>query len=183
MYQLITIRYAWLRVHHDIPSSIETFNKNVYVITYGDDNCYTVSWQYKSIFTESAIGQIYKELGLKYTSDDKGLTKDVMRNISQIGFLKRAFLFSTTANRYVAPLQLQTIKEMVYWYRDGSSMHNNITQVVETAISEFSLHGRDVFTKHVPVLLDAYKSTQLPCVKNSDWLRNFRAVLERTEFY
>lgn len=154
LYNHIAHRYCWVRLTN---TRLVEYRYNVYLITLGDDSSGTVSEKFSDRFNELAFVGPMAELGLKYTPDTKETTGNVLRSLDQITFLKRSFKYSNELNRVVGPLNLQVILEMAYWTK-RTDMANNITKdTFDIAMRELSLHGKDVFSTHSKLMVDAYR--------------------------
>jgi len=182
-YNQISVRMCWMFEHKDEIKSLQLFNDNVEYQAYGDDNNFSVSEPYMTRFNEHALSIHMARIGLKYTSEDKGAAKNEMRGLTEISYLQRGFRHEPIFDRYVAPLNLQTVKEMNYWYRDSSSAYNNIAQVVQTSLREMSLHGREVFEELAPILLAKFAETDLTPVSITTYLRNLLSTKDLIEYY
>jgi hypothetical protein len=92
------------------------FQIHVRMAFHGDDNDFSVSPKWEERFTPRAIAEFGRKLGMTYTSGDKSDSME-WKTIDTLVFLKRKFrkdgLF------YWAPLDDETIKDMVQWYKDG----------------------------------------------------------------
>jgi hypothetical protein len=73
--------------------------------------------------------------------------------------LKRGFLFSPEIGRYVAPLALDSIHEMVNWSKKGADYYNIAITNVDIALHELSLHGKVTYEDESSMLLS--KSREL----------------------
>jgi hypothetical protein len=74
------------------------------------------------------------------------------RNISDLQFLKRGF--GMVQGVVVAPLELKSIYKSFQW-RDKDMKSEDFERVVQTALYEFALHGKEVFDEHVPAIVAA----------------------------
>lgn len=122
------------------------------MIVLGDDNLFAVTEQYQQIFTEKGISVFMSELGLVYTNDKKDDHSDSLRNLYETTFLKRSFTPDPIEfNAWLMPLDLQVVLEMTCWTKKHDP--EKITRSnIKTSVRELSLHGREVFDKHVPSL-------------------------------
>lgn len=154
LYNHIAHRYCWVRLTN---ARLIEYRYNVYLITLGDDSVGTISEKFSDRFNELAFVGPMSELGLKYTPDTKETTGNVLRPLSEVTFLKRSFRYSPELNRIVGPLNLSVILEMAYWTK-RADLANNITKnTFDTAMRELSLHGKDVFSTHSKLMIDAYR--------------------------
>jgi hypothetical protein len=152
IYNHFNLRYAWYKTI----GSLTLFDTNVYAITQGDDLAYTVSDLFKGRFNDIVISEKVKEIGMTYTNETKDGTLVALRNITEIEFLKRRFVFDKPENLWIAPLRLQSILKMVDWTK---RKHKNdiVCSNVITAIKELSLHGREVHDNYAPKIINAFQ--------------------------
>lgn len=129
--------------------SMKTFNENVSMVSYGDDNVINISDKIIGWFNQNTITDGYAQIGMTYTDEAK--TGEVMadyRSIGEVAYLKRNF--DQRGRRWFAPLALDTVLEMCNWRR-GDIDPISATQVnCEMAIMELSLHTKDVWNQWKP---------------------------------
>jgi hypothetical protein len=155
LYNQMAFRLCWLRLHDDDISALPAFDDNVYLITMGDDNLFSVSTPYRSKFHESFLADTMKTFGLTYTSETKGETSVSLRRIDEVEFEKRMFRFDGILGRYVGPLRLSVILEMPYWTKDKSNADEISNDTANTALVELSLHGPEFFRKFGRPMIEA----------------------------
>jgi hypothetical protein len=147
-------RYCFYRaVGNDIVLAA-SYRKYVYSIFYGDDSVFSVSPIYASVFNEITLGPFMAELGLNYTSELKQVSTVPLRYLSQVSFLKRRFRFEPTLHRHLAPISMDTIKNMPYWTKDQDGISISRT-IVDTALMELSLHEKQTFDSFAPILISS----------------------------
>jgi len=130
-------------------SHMARFNEFVKVIFMGDDNAYAVHPALHEEFLESRLAEHFAELGMKYTDELKtGEFSQGLRNLSDLSFCKRSFKFDKEAGKYVGPLNEQSIIDSLYWFKKNQS-DEQYADKITFALSELSLHGKDVFDKYV----------------------------------
>jgi len=149
MYNHLAFRYAWGLIVGIRPSDLQLFDEHVYLITMGDDNLFSVSPTYSSVFTESNISIAMKELGLTYTSDTKDGVNMELRSLDKVTFLKRSFVYNQDLCRWIAPLDFDTIIQMMYWVKKKGDENELISSTIDTSIRELSFHGRIVFQEWI----------------------------------
>lgn len=148
LYNLILLSTAW-RIIVDLAGLSLSFYKHVYVIVYGDDNVFCVDPRYTYLYNELSISRVLAEYGVVYTSDVKDaevLSK--MRSLAEVSFLKRRFIYSPDAARYIAPLHLNTIMQMIRWTKKGCDSDAITVANVHNAFRELSLHGRENYLRY-----------------------------------
>lgn len=152
IYGHFNLRYAWYKSI----GSLTAFNDNVYAVVQGDDVAAAVSDLYKLKFNDIIISKYMAEVGMVYTNETKDGTLIATRNITEIEFLKRKFVFDSSNNLWIAPLRLQSILKMVDWTK---KKHKNaiVCSNVITAIRELSLHERSVHDLYAPRIIKAFQ--------------------------
>jgi len=136
---------------------ISSFNKYVSMVSYGDDNCVAISPEIVSWFNQNTISEGYKVIGMIYTDETKheGISPPT-RNISEIQYLKRNFIYDKKTSIWKAPLSLETVLEMPNWCRDSVDMLEGSMLNLLVAVEELSLHSQEVFDKWSKVMMDAF---------------------------
>jgi len=101
-----------------------------------------------------------KSFGYNYTDEMK--TSDgegpLSRNLEEVTFLKRGFRFEPGVGRYLAPLALPAILEMLYWTQRGHCGEEITRTNVDNALRELSLHSRATFDEWSPKILASARS-------------------------
>jgi len=147
---LILMRWSWYKStgNHD-------FDLFVRLFVAGDDNVFSTHPTYQSLYNSKTVGENLARIHMTYTPENKtDLSLGNIRPLTDVTFLKRGFRFCVILNRWVAPLNLQKVLEMPYWNRN---FDDSITkEVVETVLTELSLHGKQVFDHYVPDILKAW---------------------------
>lgn len=131
------------------------FDEHVYLIVGGDDNLFSVTDEAKSRFNEHTIGEHLLSLGYVYTSEMK-VERDGtrLRNITECEFLKRGFRFEKELGKWMGPLRLERALSLPCWNRDEDLLV--LKDRVYVMMRELALHGKEVYEKYVPGILDLY---------------------------
>lgn len=153
------------------------FRKHVKLITLGDDSAGTVSQMFSKQFNELTIASAMGEFGLTYTPDTKEATGNTLRVLEDITFLKRGFVKSRDAGRYIAPLSLVTIKNMPYWRKKSDSSEAFAMQTFNTALEELSLHGRPTYETLAPAMIRGYERAYNSPPERITWYANFEKAI------
>nr|UQB76009.1 non-structural polyprotein [Flumine dicistrovirus 43] len=157
LYNLIALRYCLYRADDDNMLSVVDFTKIVRAAVYGDDHDFSVREDYRTRFNESTICQFMAEIGLTYTNETKTGVNNELRPLWDITFLKRAFRLDDHINRIVAPLELDTVLEMVLWTKKRQDADKIVHDNVQTALLELSLHPTTTFDAYGPRLVECYQ--------------------------
>jgi hypothetical protein len=131
-------------------------NKNTQFIFQGDDVAYSVTPAYSHLYNDYTISEVLKELGMVYTNEQKGETTSKLRDITEIEFLKRSFVFSKVDGIWVAPLKIESILRMVDWVKIDDP--DNIASNISEAILELSLHPKKFFLEWAPKLIKSFEA-------------------------
>ena len=146
---ILVIAYLLSILLSDLPEDIKaklfntmSFDKNVSPIVYGDDNILNISDFISSIFNQKILTDMLKILGHDYTEETKDGKMHLYREIHEINFLKRKFVFDDDTYHWIAPLDQSVIYEMLNWVRGNSVDSVFLLKTnIETALREMSLHG------------------------------------------
>lgn len=123
-----------------------SFKKNVSLMTYGDDNICSVSnlcpW-----YNHTTIAACFATIGIGYTMADKEAVSIPYINIKDASFLKRRWVFNKELDRYLAPLEHDSIEKMLLiWVASKTiSPQHQAVAIVESAIGEYFFYGKEVF--------------------------------------
>lgn len=156
MYNFIAFRYCWLRSHEDDPDCLAQFTEHVYLCCLGDDNVFNFSEECSGVFNQTTVSKHMAEIGLTYTDEMKNDTVVPFRPLSEVTFLKRSFRIEPSMDIYVAPLAMETILEMPFWTKKGPLRDSIVTDNVNTALMELSLHDPKVFNQWAPQIIAEY---------------------------
>jgi hypothetical protein len=137
------MRYAFLLISN---KPLSTFQDNVKLATYGDDNAMGVSKQCPE-FNHTAIASAMQKIGVIYTMADKDAESIPYINISQCSFLKREFVFDKDIGAIVAPLDISSFDKMLTARlpKDDMAEEAHAICVIETAQREYFYHGKEMF--------------------------------------
>lgn len=123
------------------------------ICAYGDDHLVSIPLSEEN-FNQFTIPKFMAKLGLSYTLEDKEsqvLTE--FRSITEVTYLKRSFLFDKELNRYICPLNLNTVLEFPMWnHRCPDPIAQTIVEL-EKCLEELSLHTEEVWNQNVEKLI------------------------------
>jgi hypothetical protein len=142
------IRYAYhqLNPHNEVNS----FQENVRLLTYGDDNVMTskVNW-----FSHTTISETLQAIGVTYTMADKQAKSIPFISLTQISFLKRTWTWNHELRAYLAPLDHESIEKMLMvWVRSKIAPENQMMDIIKSAVSEYFFYGKNTYNKKVKLL-------------------------------
>jgi V8-like Glu-specific endopeptidase len=116
---------------------------------FGDDLIAVLSHDLRSLITPDDITQKMLSLGHKFTDEAKSDGKQVYRTLHEVSLLKRKFVYEPTMSRWLAPLELSVILEMLNWdkCKTKQEKYEQLSTNIQTACVEFVYHGKEVYTK------------------------------------
>ena len=103
------IRIAWIM----IVGSMEGFDDNVRLITYGDDNVVSVSPAYQDCFNLVSVSEALARVGVIYGDASKSGIIRKFSPMEEVSFLKRTFVYDSKAKFWRAPLEESSIHKML----------------------------------------------------------------------
>lgn len=159
MYVNVVIRMAFINCFDGRVDVINEFDNHVSLVAYGDDNILGVSDECLEYFNYSTITQSMMSFGLKYTDETKSGSNVLAKSLDQSTFLKRSF--REVQGQFVAPLDLQTVLEMCYWYRNGPCVDDRISENVMSCLKELSLHDRPTWRKFSSIIKRACREKDI----------------------
>lgn len=155
---------------------------NVSMCVFGDDNGMGISNSWSKFVNQNSLTEEMSLMGLKYTDEAKtGGEMQNFRSIEGCSFLKRGFVYDKVACRWDAPLEKDTIEEMVNWTKRRAP-EGSVHQTVDMAIKEASLHGKSYFDDFVGRLKPASLRVLSYC-PSTNFKENLRAVRDTENYY
>lgn len=154
LYNVFINRLVFYRLRPKEERSL-SFENNVSMICYGDDNVLNVTPDVRSWFNPSAMRKEFQKLGMDYTSADKK-SDPFFKPVEEAQFLKRGFKYHPDLKCTAAPLDFESIQDMVHWI-NAPTNQNDIPErsVIATALEEAALHGE---AKYVEFSTAIYKA-------------------------
>lgn len=147
------MRYAYYMANPD--SEVTSFQKNVFLRTFGDDNFMTVS---KDIdwFDHTVIQQELGAAGIKYTMAEKEAESVPFIPLSEVTFLKRSFVYSEEVGGWLAPLDRKSISKMLMVHVQSKTdcVEHQTVSAVGSAVREFFMYGSGEFKEKCNYLKD-----------------------------
>lgn len=132
-------------------SDFETFVK---FIAYGDDNNSNINPEIIDWMNMHTIMRTMKLFGLTYTDETKNADGNVpkAKRLEETSFLKRKFKrIDFQGRKWIAPLDIDTIKEILMWVRTSDSIKRNEIMIdnVKNTCMEMALHGEQAYNDWV----------------------------------
>lgn len=132
--------------------SMEKFNQFVACVSYGDDNLIAISDHILEWYNQVEITQAFSLIGHEYTDEAKTGIIVPVRNIEEVAFLKRKFVWDPIVNRYIAPLDITVVREICQWTKKGLAADSITEANIDVTLRELSLHDRNTFDGFKAVL-------------------------------
>lgn len=148
-------RSAWIRCHPRGIEGLSEYDAHVVDVSYGDDSLVSVSDYAIKFFNYHTISIAMAELGYTYTDEVKVGAGEgpPFRSLPEVAFLKRGFRYEPRLSRYVAPLAIDSILEMLYWTKKGARAEIITKANIEIALRELSLHTKKDFQHWAPLVV------------------------------
>jgi hypothetical protein len=160
IYNSIVIRVVYLICARDFGlqtgdysfANMEKFNRYCACVSYGDDNLIAIAESILVWFNQVKITAAFLIIGHEYTDEAKSGIIVPIRDISEVAYLKRRFVWDELANRYIAPLDLDVVLEIFQWTKKGLA-YDSITEAnIDVSLRELCLHGEEIFNKYSQML-------------------------------
>lgn len=129
-------------------ANMERFNQFVACVSYGDDNLIAVMESIKEWFNQIVITEKFAKIGHVYTDERKTGEIYTVRDLSEVAFLKRHFVWNDEIQRYIAPLDLDVVLEIFQWTKKGMSRNDITIANINVTLRELSLHGKEIFNHY-----------------------------------
>ena len=147
-------RYAFYKIYSDTKNPPK-FRDRVSPQNYGDDNAMGVHPD-EERFNHTAMANVLKDVGITYTMADKEAESKPYIGLDELSFLKRGFRFDPGLQRYVAPLDIDSLSKSLHnqMRRKGSeTLPDQIAaDAIRGAARELFLWGKDTYDSYVPQL-------------------------------
>nr|AWK77871.1 nonstructural polyprotein [Robinvale bee virus 1] len=133
---------------------MDTFNRNVIMVSYGDDNVLSVSPSAKW-YNQSSVTEVMKKFGMTYTLETKTGEAGEFRTLEEVQYLQRAFRFEPKISMWVAPLKKRSINERLYWNKKTPSPIPTLVENARGAIAEWALHDEQTYEHWAKAIVNA----------------------------
>jgi hypothetical protein len=151
----IYMRCVWL-VLCKTNNERKSFDDNVNLRTYGDDNIMASNWDKFNNFTvQSTLG----EWGIKYTSPSKEEFEASYYYIEEVEFLKRGFRQEWINDewKWVAPLHKESIYKCLMWSMGDLCLEAHIKDMIILALEELCIHDPSEWDVHASFLMSLFE--------------------------
>lgn len=163
-YSLICLAVCYVHITGDL----EGVARNVYFITFGDDNIVSPSEGVIEVFNQITVSEHMMSIfGLVYTSDKKDQELVPWEPLDKITFLQRSFREDMNiAGGFACPLNETSFLYVPYWYRNKLSCADDMMDNIKTSLGELSQHPEELWEsvtgKLYPWLVEQQLMDRLP---------------------
>lgn len=179
---LVLYRVAW-----DVlsPSCFRASDYDFYIsaVSFGDDSVVNIAASVVCWYNQNTIALALTQFGYVYTNEMKDGVVPDSRRLYEVTFLKRGFVYDPKYMRFLAPLELDVILEMPFWYKKGGNPKSMTATNLDTALWELSLHGPVVFDKWAPLFISASKRKISHLPANTSYSQNLKLTFEILEYW
>ncbi len=155
LYNMFIFRYVYLLAQKaaGLPQTLSSFEQHVAAVYYGDDSIIALLPCVLPWFNQNTITEHMATTGHVYTDETKSGVPLPSRSLSQVTFLKRAFVCHQ--GDWIAPLDTQTIRDMVMWSRTTITTAEAVSQTTRAASFEAYFHGKEYFQEYTQKVANA----------------------------
>jgi len=149
-------------------------------MTYGDDNIMGVS-KNAPWFNHTAIAGTLDTYGVKYTMAEKDAESVPYINISETSFLKRKWVFSDDLERYLCPLEEDSIiKSLMIWVPSKTiCAEQQSIAIMNSAVMEYFFYGKKKFIEKRAFFLEMVSDLQLELYYEGNEFPTWELLVER----
>lgn len=155
VYVSLVFRYVYLllaKEHAPEKATMKGFHEAIDMVAYGDDHVLGVAPTVYEWFNSQSVGATFATIGHGYTDDAKTGVLEKDRCISDVGYLKRKFVWNDLAGRHVAPLDIDTVLEIPQWTKKGLLRDQIVLDNIDSCLRELALHGEQTFTRYMTII-------------------------------
>lgn len=135
-------------------ASHKSFREVVHLATMGDDS---VGGSKSDEFSMLTMREFCDSIKLKYTDANKNPVSKPFENFRDINFCKRQFRFESKLDRYLSPLELDSImKPLNFWTPGIQCEESYLIQTVTDRLRELARHDEATFTKFHSLLFQCF---------------------------
>jgi hypothetical protein len=133
------------------------------LITYGDDNALNVSPEIVKWFNHTAVAEQMAKIGVTYTMADKEAISVPTIDIDSVSFLKRKWRFDGEIEKYVCPLEEESIEKMLMVTLTSKTVceEEQTVSSINSAVREYFWYGREIYEKKREMLMEVAEEAQL----------------------
>lgn len=154
------MRYCYIQLNPEREAT--SFKEKVALLTYGDDNTMGVhkdaDW-----FNHTRIKEQLAMIGVEYTMADKESESVPFIDIADVSFLKRKWRWDADVDAWLCPLDPKSIQKslLINIPSKSISQEAQMIDVMNSAVSEWFFHGKEVFEYEREYLLKVVRECNL----------------------
>lgn len=154
---------------------VVSFQDNVKLMTYGDDNVMgvslTIPW-----FNHTSIQNTLKNVGITYTMADKEAISVPYINISEVSFLKRFWKWDEHVGAFLAPLEESSIAKSLTRAVKSKTIceKQQAVEIMKSAHMEYFNYGYDIFHEKDIMFRDIVKKCNLEPYMPQKWFPSWQ---------
>lgn len=152
IYNIICINVVYIKLFVEqglgtLNDAVKSFWDNVCPVAYGDDLVASISDRVISWYNQNTITSTMCCMDQIYTDESKiiGAVVQPYKSIEEITFLKRSFRYEKSIGKWIAPLDMGTILEMLNWTKKCASSDLITKGNIDIAMRELALHPEEDF--------------------------------------
>lgn len=164
LYELLLFRCAYIKLAREagLPdhANMQSFNKNVRIVTYGDDNLLSIADDVLDWYNMHSLVACMAQFGMTYTTAQKTTDYQRSKTIADVSFLKRYFRVVDTGfgkmPMFTCPAPLETRLDILNWTKFRKlGADPEESDAVTTVLQELSVHGKETYDKYSKLVVDA----------------------------
>jgi hypothetical protein len=182
------MRYVYYSLHKTgTLGKIPLFHEVVSLMTYGDDNTFSVSEE-ETLFNMQSIGEVLDKIGVKYTDASKKISEVPFKDFSQVSFLKRKFHPHPQLGAIVGCLEKESIyKSLALTRKPKKDQRESVAEIcagnLNGALRELYFHSEEEYLLHLPKFREiAHLTVDSEGHRVSDYFKPFTIEDIRNQF-
>jgi hypothetical protein len=169
IYNKIILRMGFVTSMGRSYNALTLYRKFIREIVYGDDNIVSVNEIVQDKFNISSMAEFCQTIYMDYTDETKSdQLNTAFREISDISFLKRGFVLDKKRNKYIAPLDKEVVRQMLYYLNKNVDQTLVVQSASDSFLREASLHEPEFYTKCVETYKDIWATKYSYVAKTVD---------------
>lgn len=158
---------------------VRSFQENVALMTYGDDNVMGVNDQAKW-FNHTAVQQVLADVGIRYTMADKEAESVPYIHIDEVSFLKRTWRWDEDVGAFLAPLEETSIAKCLTRVVASKTIcpEQQAVEVMRSAHMEYFNYGYEKFQEKDAMLRDIVRECGLESYMAETWFPSWQQYEE-----
>jgi hypothetical protein len=172
------MRYVYYELNPE--KEAESFQDNVHLMTYGDDNIMGVSHK-SPWFNHTAIQKVLADIDIQYTMADKEAESVPYIHINDSSFLKRKWRYEENLNMYVCPLDPDSIEKMLLTCVKSKtvSLKHQAIEVMGTALREYFWYGEEMYRAKEVMFKEIVSNTGLQSYVEDSTFPSYESLIEK----